>query len=51
MPDGLIYLLIFIAVVIIYTIAKVIDLKRQSDKQWQEVDKSKLKEWEDDDEW
>lgn len=51
MPDGLTILLIFIAVVAIYTIAKVIGYMRQSDKQWEQVDKSKLKEWEEDDDW
>lgn len=51
MPDGLIILLIFIAVIVIYTIAKVVAYVRQSDRQWEQVDKSKLKEWEDDDEW
>jgi hypothetical protein len=51
MPEGLLYLLIFIAVVIVYTIAKVIGYVRQSDRQWEQVDKSKLKEWEDDEEW
>jgi len=49
MPDGLIYLLIFIVVVVIYTIAKVVDYMRQSDRQWEQVDKSKLKEWDDED--
>tara|TARA_R110000782_G_scaffold262531_3_gene354662 strand:- start:571 stop:726 length:156 start_codon:yes stop_codon:yes gene_type:complete len=48
MPDGLKYLLIFIAVVVIYTIAKVIGYMRLSNRQWQQVDKSKLKEWDDD---
>jgi len=48
MPDGLEYLLIFIAVVIVYTIAKVIGYMRQSERQWEEVDKSKLKTWDDD---
>jgi len=48
MPDGLKYLLIFIALVVVYTIAKVISYMRQSERQWEEVDKSKLKEWEDD---
>ena len=42
-------ILVLIAVVIIYTIAKVIDYSRQSDEQWRKVDKSKLREWEDDD--
>ena len=48
MPDGLIYLLIFIAIVVIYTVAKVIVYMRQSERQWEQVDKSKLKEWDDD---
>jgi hypothetical protein len=48
MPDGLIYLLIFIAIVVIYTVAKVIGYMRQSERQWEQVDKSKLKEWDDD---
>ena len=49
MPDGLLPILVLIAVVIIYTIAKVIDYSRRSDEQWRDVDKSKLREWEDDD--
>lgn len=51
MPDGLTFLLVFIALVVIYTIAKVVGYMRQSDRQWDQVDKSKLKEWNDDDEW
>lgn len=50
MPDGLIFLLIMIALIIVYTIAKVLQYMRLSEKQWEEADKSKLKEWEDD-EW
>lgn len=49
MPDGLVILLVIIAAIIVYTIAKVLQLMRLSDKQWQDVDKSKLREWEDDD--
>lgn len=48
MPDGLEFLLIFIAVVVIYTIAKVIGYVKLSNQQWEQVDKSKLKEWDDD---
>lgn len=48
MPDGLTILLVFIALVIAYTAAKVIGYMRQSDRQWEEVDKSKLREWDDD---
>ena len=51
MPEGLVWLLLFILAVIIYTVAKVVSLKRQSERQWQQVDKSKLREWDDDDEW
>ena len=45
MPDGLEYLLAFIAIVIIYTLAKVVSLMKKSKEQWQQVDKSKLREW------
>lgn len=51
MPNGLIFLLIMIAVIIIYTVVTVLQYMRLSDRQWREVDKSKLKEWDDDDEW
>lgn len=48
MPEGLTFLLVFIAFVVVYTIAKVIGYMRQSERQWERVDKSKLKEWDDD---
>ena len=51
LEKGLTILLIFIAVVIVYTIAKVRVFMKQSDKEWEQVDKSKLKEWEDEDDW
>lgn len=50
MPKGLVILLVMIAVIIVYTIAKIISYNRLSEQQWEQVDKSKLKEW-DDDEW
>ena len=50
MPKGLIFLLVMIVVIIVYTIAKVVRYNRLSEQQWEQVDKSKLKEW-DDDEW
>jgi hypothetical protein len=49
MPEGLPFLLIFIAIVIVYTIAKVVSYMRQSERQWEQVDKSKLKVWDDED--
>jgi hypothetical protein len=51
MPKGLLFLLVMIAFIIVYTIAKVISYNRLSKKQWEQVDKSKLKEWDDDDSW
>lgn len=51
MPEGLWPILIFIALVIIYTIAKVFEYMRKSDQQWRQVDKSKLREWDEDDDW
>ncbi|MDH3612573.1 MAG: hypothetical protein OEU90_04190 [Gammaproteobacteria bacterium] len=49
MPEGLWPVIAMIVVVIIYTIAKVIQHMRRSEQQWQQVDKSKLRKWEDDD--
>ena len=51
MPKGLVLILIMIAVIIVYTIAKVVSYNRLSEQQWKEVDKSKLKEWDDEDDW
>lgn len=51
MPGGLVFLLVMIAVIVIYTIAKVLQYMRLSDEQWRQVDKTKLKEWDDDEEW
>jgi hypothetical protein len=51
MPKGLIILLLMIAVIIIYTIAKIVSYNRLSEQQWKDVDKSKLREWDDEDPW
>ncbi len=49
MPSGFWVLVAFIALVFAYVISKVIYYKRKSDEQWRAVDKSKLREWKDDD--
>jgi hypothetical protein len=49
MPEGLAPVLILIAAVVIYTIAKVIEHVKKSEQQWRDVDKSKLREWDDED--
>ncbi len=49
MPDGLLPILFFIAAVIVYVIAKVVQNVRKSEQQWKQVDKSKLRIWDDDD--
>ena len=51
MPDGLWLLIAFVAVVVIYTVATIRRLMKQSDEQWKQVDKDKLKKWEDDEDW
>lgn len=49
MPEGLLPILLIITAVVFYTIVKVLENVRKSKRQWKEVDKSKLKTWEDDD--
>ena len=49
MHEGLWLILLLIVVVILYTVAKVLRYMRLSAEQWRQVDKSKLREWEDDD--
>jgi hypothetical protein len=49
MPDGLMPVIVMIVLVVIYVVAKVIGYMRVSDQQWKQVDKSKLREWDDED--
>jgi len=49
MPQGLWPVLAIVATVIVYVIVKVLENMRKSEEQWRQVDKSKLREWEDDD--
>jgi len=49
MPDGLITVLLIIAGVVVYVIAKVVQNVRKSEQQWEQVDKSKLRIWDDED--
>ncbi len=51
MSDGFWPVVLIILFIIAWVLAKVIAYARKSEQQWREVDKSKLKEWEDDDEW
>lgn len=46
---GLILTLVLLAIVMAWVIAKVVYYSRVSEKQWQRVDKSKLRRWDDDD--
>ena len=48
MHEGLWPILAIIAIVVVYTVAKIIENMRKSERQWREVDKSKLRKWEDD---
>ncbi len=49
MPEGLLPILLIVAAVIVYVIANVVQNVRKSEQQWKQVDKSKLRIWDDDD--
>jgi hypothetical protein len=49
MPDGLWPIIILIAIVIVWVLSKVRYYMRKSEEQWREVDKTKLREWDDED--
>lgn len=48
MPEGLLPILLLIAGIILYALLKVVQNVRKSEQQWKQVDKSKLKQWDDD---
>ena len=48
MLDGRVLLLIFFALVVVFTVVRVLGYMRRSEQQWEQVDKSKLRKWEDD---
>ncbi len=49
--DGFWPVVLIILFVIAWALAKIVANARKSEQQWREVDKSKLKKWQDDDEW
>jgi beta-lactamase regulating signal transducer with metallopeptidase domain len=49
MPKGLWLVLLLIVLVVVYVIARIREYMRVSDEQWKKVDKSKLREWDDED--
>lgn len=51
MNNGIWVALAIILAVVVYVIVKVFYYARLSREQWKEVDRSKLREWQDDDEW
>ena len=51
MSDGFWPVVLIIVFIVVWVLAKVVGNVRKSEQQWREVDKSKLKEWEDDDNW
>jgi hypothetical protein len=48
--DGVWPALVVILVVVVWVLAKVLHYARKSEEQWRQVDRSKLREW-DDDKW
>lgn len=51
MSEGFWPVLVIVAVIIVWVVAKVRWNMKKSERQWREVDKSKLQEWQDEDEW
>jgi hypothetical protein len=51
MSEGFWPVVLIIAAIIIWVLAKVVTNVKKSERQWREVDKSKLKEWQDDEDW
>ena len=51
MGEGFWAVALVIAAVLVYVVAQVIFYSRKSRQQWREVDRSKLRKWEDEDEW
>jgi hypothetical protein len=51
MSEGFWPVVLIIAAIVVYAIAQVVFYIRKSREQWRKVDRSKLREWKDDDEW
>ncbi|MGH8195078.1 MAG: hypothetical protein ACREQ8_11855 [Woeseiaceae bacterium] len=51
MSEGFWPVLLIVIAVVIYVLAKVVFYIRKSRQQWKEVDRSKLKEWKDEEDW
>ena len=49
MNTGLILTIALLAIIVAWVIAKVVYYARLSERQWQKVDKSKLRRWDDED--
>jgi hypothetical protein len=49
MKANLVSILLLLAIIVVYVLAKVRYYMRVSDEQWRRVDKSKLVDWSDDD--
>ena len=51
MSEGFWIAVLIVVAVAAYVLSKVFYYVRRSAEQWKQVDKTKLREWEDDDEW
>ena len=51
MAEGFWIAMLIVAFVLVSVLAKVISYVRKSDRQWRQLDKSKLRPWDDEDDW
>jgi hypothetical protein len=51
MSDGFWIAILIVAAIVAYVLAKIVFYMRKSEEQWRAADKSKIKIWEDDEDW
>jgi beta-lactamase regulating signal transducer with metallopeptidase domain len=49
MAEGFWVVFFIVVAIVVYVVAKTVYYARKSEQQWREVDKTKLKKWDDDD--
>lgn len=51
MAEGFWPAIVIILLILAWVLSKVLHYMRKSEEQWQKVDKTRLKEWQDDEDW
>ena len=51
MPEGSWLVVAIVAIVVAWAIGEIVSNMKKSERQWRDVDKSKLRDWDDEDDW